>query len=232
MKGHIYSAAILLMVWLTSCSGLDEIKESGGDIVLSGRVGLSLVQTRSEGGPIQGNDYGTLTLGMARVDTPAKSSADFSAVDDALEAEMTSDGSAVTLDPIVFTDSYQTFKNVSDWVNYASWYPYADVENGQVAFSVDGNTDVLYGDIATGRSDTPFDPVTFNHAMVKFKVWVYAMVPKNNVTGEMAYDPGVVPLESTPSSAHNMSARSGSMLTSVPSTTPSAPFPFTVALKQ
>ena len=84
MKGHIYSAAILLMVWLTSCSGLDEIKESGGDIVLSGRVGLSLVQTRSEGGPIQGNDYGTLTLGMARVDTPAKSSADFSAVDDAL----------------------------------------------------------------------------------------------------------------------------------------------------
>ena len=187
MKGHIYTAAILLMVCLSSCSGLDEIKEGGGGIVLSGRIGLPLAQTRS--GAVQGNDYGTLTLGMARVDTPAGNSADFSAVDASLEAEMTSDGSAVTLDPIVFTDSYQTFKNASDWVNYASWYPYADVEDGVVAFSVDGNTDILYGDIATGRSDTPFDPVTFNHAMVKFKVWIYAMVPKNNVTGEMAYDP-------------------------------------------
>ena len=165
MKAHIYTAAILLMVCLSSCSGLDEIKEGGGGIVLSGRIGLPLAQTRS--GAVQGNDYGTLTLGMARVDTPAGNSADFSAVDASLEAEMTSDGSAVTLDPIVFTDSYQTFKNASDWVNYASWYPYADVEDGVVAFSVDGNTDILYGDIATGRSDTPFDPVTFNHAMVK-----------------------------------------------------------------
>lgn len=190
-KQYIYPVVVLLLTLFAGCSDLRETEAGGKEIRLYGKVGGVLTQTKA-GGSLSGKDYGTLELGMARVDTP-KSSAlpDFSTAS-VLKAEMKSDGSAVTNDLIDFTDSYQTFKNSTNWVNYASWYPYKPLENGKVTFEMDGNTDVLYGSIVKGRENSPFDPVVFNHALVKFKVWIYALVPQNPLTGEMMYDPDAV----------------------------------------
>lgn len=191
MKSHVYWIMFLLTALLTACSDLNEMKEGEGEIKLCGQVESVLVQTKT-GGSITGKHTGTLDIGMVRRDVANIAVLpDFTGAE-TLAASMTCDGSPVTPDPIEFNDSYQTFKNSSDWVCYASWYPYMQHNGGTVTFDVDCETDIMYGDIVKGKESSPFEPVTFNHALTKFKVWVYAMVPQNQTTGDYVYDPDAV----------------------------------------
>lgn len=139
-------------------------------------------------GPVYSDGTGELNIGLVRSDVSGSAVPSFTG--EALNAVMQRDGNSLTADPIEFT-SYQYFQNSTDKVHYASWSPQGDYDetNGKVSFGIDGSTDILYGTPVSGTKETGFSPITFNHALVKFKVWVYAMVPVNEQTGAELYDP-------------------------------------------
>lgn len=187
MKRIIHISAILLL--FLSCSGCslyDEDILSENEIRLSGMINNPSLSVKSDG-PVYSDGTGDLNIGLVRSDVSGSAVPSFTG--EALNAVMRRDGNSLTADPIEFT-SYQYFQSNAK-VHYASWSPQGDYDetNGKVSFGIDGSTDILYGTPVSGTKETGFAPITFNHALVKFKVWVYAMVPVNEQTGAELYDP-------------------------------------------
>ncbi len=80
---------------------------------------------------------------------------------------------------IEFISEPQFFRNQDDDIRYASWYPRSGVfvtntTSTKVTFPINGETDVMYGDVAKGNKHDGFNMVTFNHALSQFRFYVYA----------------------------------------------------------
>ena len=185
------------------------------------------------GGPVYSDETGDLNIGLVRSNVSGSAVPSFTG--DALEAVMKRDGNSLTADPIEFT-SYQYFQSNAK-VHYASWSPLGtyDKANGKVSFGIDGSTDILYGTPVSGTKETGFSPITFNHALVKFKVWVYAMVPVNEQTGAELYDPdkrwgevSQISVNDVPSTYTIVLPTDGTTYTFEPGAARSAGSPFTV----
>lgn len=132
-----------------------------------------------------------LTLGMARIDektTPLYPS--FENAGAQLKAVMKPGSSNINFRDISFTDSFQIFKDEVSEISYASWYPYSptsyDPKTFTVTTPIDGNTDILYGDVATGNQQTGFNTIYFNHALCKFTFHVYIMSQDQATSEHMA----------------------------------------------
>lgn len=234
MKRIIHILSILLL--FLSCSGcslFDEDILSENEIKLSGMINNPSLSVKS-GGPVYSDGTGDLNIGLVRSDVSGSAVPSFTG--DALEAVMKRDGNSLTADPIEFT-SYQYFQSNAK-VHYASWSPLGtyDNANGKVTFdNIDGSTDILYGTPVSGTKETGFSPITFNHALVKFKVWVYAMVPVNEQTGAELYDPderwgevSQISVNDVPSTYTIVLPTDGTTYTFVPGDARSAESPFTV----
>ena len=135
---------------------------------------LSAVYTKGE--ITSSYDGDPLNIGLARVE----GNVGFDGADDDVHtAVMTPDESGLW--DIDFND-FQAYPTGNTYVNYIAWYPNSDevvfsnpAEEGPttVTIPVDGKTDVLYSDVATGNRSGGFNTMTFRHALVKYSVKIY-----------------------------------------------------------
>jgi hypothetical protein len=81
---------------------------------------------------------------------------------------------------IEFTNEAQYFRNNSDAIKYAAWYPQEDFTTGPdstyITFDIDGQTDVMYSNVSTGTKNESFNTMYFSHALCVYRVYVYAML--------------------------------------------------------
>lgn len=176
---HVYVwAAMAFILAFVACNRMEDELNPSDEVSLQASLspGLSIVYTRGAG-EIRSDYAGELEIGMARVvgETGNFDGADNSALTATMEAP-----SGVGLRDIEF-DEFQGFPGASSKVNYVGWYPREGVYNNPVddrttvTFEVDGSTDILYSDVASGTSQKGFNVMTFRHALVKYSVKVYAM---------------------------------------------------------
>lgn len=170
-------AAMAFMLAFVACNRMEDELNPSDEVSLQASLspGLSVVYTRGAG-EIRSDYAGELEIGMARVVGEA---GDFDEEGSAVDALMGAP-SGVGLRDIEFTE-FQGFPDASSMVNYIGWYPREGAYNNPVddrttvTFEVDGSTDILYSDVASGTSQKGFNVMTFRHALVKYSVKVYAM---------------------------------------------------------
>ena len=176
---HLYVwAAMAFMLAFVACNRMEDELKPSDEVSLQASLspGLSVVYTRGAG-EIRSDYAGSLGIGMARVVGEAGNfdEADSPALTATMEAP-----SGVGLRDIEF-DEFQGFPDASSKVNYVGWYPREGAydnpvdDRTTVTFEVDGSTDILYSDVASGTSQKGFNVMTFRHALVKYSVKVYAM---------------------------------------------------------
>lgn len=185
MKGSvIYISCILLA--LCASAGCAKLWEEGlrdDRIELTGVVNSAVLSVKSGSkGPVYSDEATDLEIGMARADGVG-------AWGDMLQATLKRDNDSSTADPIDFTDTYQRYNDNQTQVHFASWYPRVALENKNVEYNIDGKTDVMYGSVVSGTQSSGFPAISFNHALVKFKVWVYALMPGGT---QVTYNPNIV----------------------------------------
>ncbi len=81
---------------------------------------------------------------------------------------------------IEFISEPQFFRSQTYHIRYASWYPQGgtfatNATSTTVTFPINGETDIMYGDVAIGNKHDGFNLVTYKHALSQFRVYVYAM---------------------------------------------------------
>ena len=188
MKGlgiYIYriSFILLMLCALAGCAKLWEDGLSEDRIELKGVVNSAVLSVKSGSeGPVYSDEDTDLEIGMARADGNGAWGA-------MLAATLKRDNNSSTADPIDFTDTYQSYNDNQTQVHFASWYPRGTLDKGTVEYSIDGKTDVMYGSVVSGTQSSGFPTITFNHALVKFKVWAYALMPDG---AQVTYNPNEV----------------------------------------
>lgn len=171
-----------------ACNGLEDDLHLDDEIRLKASVTSNVIYTRAGVGELNSAYTDPLYMGFVRIDeTPSGFPADFKG-QEALTATMQG---AADIKEINFNEKYQTFANESLGVRYASWYPWYkqadeestgpykyDHETAKVTFPLeDGNTDILYGSVATGSKSKEFNTIEYGHALVKYRIKAYALVP-------------------------------------------------------
>lgn len=134
-----------------------------------------------------GSDYNSdLPIALARVDV-IDANRSFANCSDALKANMKPGETDKNVRDIEFS-TYQTFKDATSEILYASWYPDNEVSDGVVSFNdIDGDTDIMYGTVASGTQSKGFNTIMFQHGLVKYTFHVYAMLKKNQ-NGDITHD--------------------------------------------
>lgn len=178
---HIYAWVLMaFMLVLPACDRTEDNLMPEGQVRLKASLSpmLSTVYTKGDG-EIKSNHSASLNIGLARSEGE---NAGFNSVDtsnDVYGAKMegyTSEN--MGLREITFNE-FQPFPTGGTTVNYIGWYPYEgttynkDGEKTVVNIPVDGSTDILYSDVATGNRLGGFNTMTFRHALVKYSVMVY-----------------------------------------------------------
>lgn len=180
----VVAAAMAVM----ACNGLEDDLHLDDEIRLKASVASNVIYTRAGVGELNSAYTDPLYMGFVRIDeTPSGFPADFKG-QEALTATMQG---AADIKEINFNEKYQTFANESLGVRYASWYPWYehaaeessgpykyDPATAKVTFPLeDGNTDILYGSVATGSKSNEFNTIEYGHALVKYRIKAYALVP-------------------------------------------------------
>lgn len=180
----VVAAAMAVM----ACNGLEDDLHLDDEIRLKASVASNVIYTRAGVGELNSAYTDPLYMGFVRIDeTPSGFPTDFKG-QEALAATMQG---AADIKEINFNEKYQTFANESLGVRYASWYPWYehaaeessgpykyDPETAKVTFPLeDGNTDILYGSVATGSKSKEFNTIEYGHALVKYRIKAYALVP-------------------------------------------------------
>ena len=170
------------------------VKLWGGLATKSGVTYLN--QTRgdssSDSGIIDPSTNHSLNIGLVRIDQNIDVGyPDFVSCDAPLRGEMgTPDPNNSYLRDISFIEQSQFFRTTNDAIKYAAWYPW-DPTNPQHRYSsnnsattitlpVDGATDVMYGNVATGTQSSGFNVMYFQHALCIYRIYVYAMSENGN----------------------------------------------------
>lgn len=181
--------SILALVGMaTSCHRVER-PHKYGEITLHAMVD-NIPSTKGEG-PLGSSYNQNLTLGFARVDESEESGwSSFAGASEMLQAIMSPGAEGNTnFRDIEFT-TYQTFRNSTSEIRYASWYPYIEnsLSNGVVTFDdIDGSTDIMYGSVARGHQTSGFNTIVYQHALVKYTLRLYAMV-QTNENGDVIHD--------------------------------------------
>ena len=181
-------AAVASAMAIMACNGLEDGLHVDDEIRLKASVASNVIYTRAGVGELNSAYTDPLYMGFVRIDeTPSGFPADFKG-QEALTATMQG---AADIKEINFNEKYQTFANESLGVRYASWYPWYehaaeessgpykyDPATAKVTFPLDdGNTDILYGSVATGSKSKEFNTIEYGHALVKYRIKAYALVP-------------------------------------------------------
>ena len=195
---HIYRYAWMLLAFLNVFSSCNRIED---DLVFYDEVrltaslspALSAIYTKGDG-EIKSTHAGELEIGVAKAFTVTdgvNKSYNFNNAENpaALRAVMGTPSDAnLGLRDIEF-DDFQGFHDASTELNYIAWYPFAgstysnpDSGNTTVSFDIptDASTDILYSDVASGTRLSRFNTMTFQHALVKYTIKVYAMESDEN----------------------------------------------------
>lgn len=172
----LFIIGISLMI-ISSCIRVEN-PDYGTEIKLYARMGSYVSisgETRSEDG---------LDIGIVRLDE--KNGSEMTAgwpyfinCSDALTAKLTEpDSDNNNLRTITGFNTPQFFKNSTDKIRYAAWYPQGTYTSGSsgttITHSIDGNTDLLYSDVVEGTMSTGFDVMEFHHALSLFKIYAYS----------------------------------------------------------
>lgn len=178
---HIYAWVLMaFMLVLPACDRTEDNLLPDDQVRLKASLSpmLSTVYTKGDG-EIKSNHSASLNIGLAR---SYGENAGFNSVNtsnDIYGAKMegyTSEN--MGLREITFNE-FQPFPTGGTTVNYIGWYPYEDAEYSKVdgkthvTIPVDGTTDILYSDVASGNRLGGFNTMTFRHALVKYSVMVY-----------------------------------------------------------
>ncbi|MBO5875252.1 MAG: fimbrillin family protein [Alistipes sp.] len=141
----------------------------------------------SDSGIIDAATDKSLEIGLVRIDqTLDHTYPDFVNCDTPLRGQMGQpDPSNSYIRDISFTEQAQYFRNTSDAIKYAAWYPW-DPSNPEHRYSsnnlrtnitlpIDGATDVMYGNVATGKFGSNFNLMEFQHALCIYRIYIYSM---------------------------------------------------------
>lgn len=175
---HIYAWVLMaFMLVLPACDRTEDDLLPDDQVRLKASLApaLSTVYTKG-GGEITSVHAEDLEIGLTKVqgDNASFDGAEASAITAVMKADEDNDG----LRDIEF-GAFQAFPSADGIVNYIAWYPrsvgYSNPDDGRttVTFTVDGSTDILYSDVASGNRRTGFNTMTFRHALVKYSVMVY-----------------------------------------------------------
>ena len=163
------------MLVMASCDRSEDELLPDNQVRLKASLSPVLSAVYTKGGEITSSYDGTaLDIGLARV----VGDGGFDGADNNVHtAVMTPDESGLW--DIDFND-FQAYPTGNLNVNYIGWYPNAGAEfsnpaDGRttVTIPVDGSTDILYSDVATGNRLGGFNTMTFRHALVKYSVRIY-----------------------------------------------------------
>jgi hypothetical protein len=190
---HIYRYAWVLLAFLTVFSACDRIED---DLVFSDEVkltaslspALSTVYTKGVG-EIKSTHAGELEIGVAKTFTETMGGVETYNFNNAQNTQtLRAVMGAPSVDNLglrdIKFDDFQGYPDASTELNYIAWYPYAGstydnptTGNTTVSFNIptDASTDILYSDVASGTRLSGFNTMTFQHALVKYTIKVYAM---------------------------------------------------------
>ena len=206
MRGFKYLSYIsvwtLLMCLhiLSACNRLEDDLAFSDEVRLTASLsGLtSAVYTRADG-EIKSTYAGNLHIGVAKT---IGNNSDFDFAENSFYGAVMYPPSdqSLGLREIKF-DNFQGFPNSTDVVSYVAWYPDDPNDPDDVQYTnpttegqrttvtldipSDASTDILYSDVTSGTRLTGFNPMTFEHALVKYSIKVYAM-ESDEVSGSVA----------------------------------------------
>lgn len=194
--------AILLMAGVVSCNGIEDDFVYDNEIRLKASVSANKLVTKGEG-VISSSYEDPLHLGFVRTDETASGYPEDFRGQPALTATMQG---VSDIKEINFNEVYQSFESEIYGVRYASWYPWYetaaeeasglykyDQTNAQVTIPIDGSTDILYGSVVSGTRTSGFNTIEYDHALVKYRITAYALVPYDDNKEPIAeYLPDVV----------------------------------------
>ena len=181
-------AAVAAAIAVLACNRFEDSMHHDDEIRLKASVASNVIYTKAGVGELNSAYTDPLFMGFVRIDeTQSGFPADYKG-QEALTATMQG---AADIKEINFNERYQTFADASLGVRYASWYPWYehaaeeavgpykyDKSDAKVTFPLDdGNTDVLYGSVVTGSKSKDFNTIEYNHALVKYRIKAYALVP-------------------------------------------------------
>lgn len=192
----VFLHVIVLMMTVVSCHDIETELLPDDDIHLQASIASSVLVAKGQG-VVSSSFEDPLYMGFVRIDETASGYPDDFKGQPALTATMQG---ASDIKDIEFNENYQTFRSEKYGVRYASWYPWYEKaseetsgaykynpETGKVTFPIDGSTDILYGSLVTGTKAKGFNTIVYDHALVKYRVKAYALVP---------YDENKKPIES------------------------------------
>ena len=186
MRNNIFKIifAVALIVVSASCHK-DEIRLESDKVHLS----ASIPYLTTKGSPTSDSgikDIDTdeiLEIGLARIDQNYDVQyPSFVSAGSMLEADMKQPDAASSYErDIEFTNEAQYFRNNTDKIRYAAWYPRtgtytSTADSTVISFDVDGQTDIMYSNIAEGSKTSAFNTMYFSHALCIYRIYVYAML--------------------------------------------------------
>ncbi len=166
-----------------------------GAVVLYAGVGSAEARSRatrgtaaSDSGILNPNTDKALTIGMVRIDQHKDEGYPyFLNCNEPITADLgkpdAENGYLRTITPGVA----QFFRNNSDAIRFAGWYPWAkdyeacgygyssDDTGTAVTLPIDGQTDIMYGRAITGTYGQGFEVMEFEHALCQYRIYAYTM---------------------------------------------------------
>lgn len=171
-------AAAILMVMAVSCERENDNRNTVELHAYMGKIPTKGRATDNSG--VLDYDYAKpLDIALVRIDQNADSHYPaFISTNQPLTAVMGAPDEYFTR--VITFNTAQFYRNESDAIRYASWYPadgsYSTDENSStVTFDIDGKTDILYGSVAEGTKSDGFEEIEFNHALCQFNIYAYKM---------------------------------------------------------
>ena len=170
------------------------VKLWGGMATKSGITELDTTRgsATSDSGIIDATTNKTLEIGLVRIDQSLDPYyPDFIDCGTPLSGEMgLPDPANSYIRDISFTEQAQFFRNSTDAIKYAAWHPWdpsnpahrytTNNRETSVTLPIDGATDVMYGNVVTGKFGTGFDIMKFQHALCIYRIYVYSMSENGN----------------------------------------------------
>lgn len=181
----LITAASVLLALATSC-GREEVDDSFSVKLYASMGKVPTKGSASDDSGVRDYDYGgTLGIALVRIDQGKTGYPDFISTDTTpIAAELGTPD--VSYRRSIRFGTAQFYKNETDRLRFASWYPATgnystSASASTVTFDLDGKTDVLYGSVVEGSKSTGFEDIAFNHALCQYNIYAYKM---NTLDGE------------------------------------------------
>ena len=198
MKEFKIYILLLLAAIFSCCERLENPEDfMSKEVKLFARMGVHLTatqQTKGEG-VITSSTNSQLNIGVVRLDQTDLSYPYFKNINSPLKATISKPNPQEgNLRSFTYFSTSQFFKNSSDTIRYAAWYPVP--ENNAVADGYNyssgasgttitykipstGDSDIMYSNVVKGTMTTGFEVMQFNHALSLFRIHIYRSTELN-----------------------------------------------------